>query len=149
MLSNVFINLPVSDLTRSTDFWTSAGFELDPNFTDENAAAVKLSDSIYIMLLTHGMWARFMSKPIADPSETSSVINALGVDDVSEIDTIVDKAVAAGATEGQSQDYGWMRSRAFADADGHNWEITWMDPIAQAGGWDAIAAKYPDATPPE
>ncbi|WP_259014836.1 hypothetical protein [Emticicia fluvialis] len=26
------------------------------------------------------------------------------------------------------QDYGWMYHHAFADLDGHEWEVFWMDP---------------------
>jgi predicted lactoylglutathione lyase len=27
----------------------------------------------------------------------------------------------------EAQDHGWMYQRSFADLDGHQWEIIWMD----------------------
>ena len=62
--------------------------------------------------------------------ETTAVVNALSVDSPDEIDVIVDRAVRAGGTEGDAQDYGFLRSRCFRDPDGHQWEILWVDPAA-------------------
>ncbi|MHA7217313.1 VOC family protein [Arthrobacter sp. MDT1-48-3] len=147
MSTNVFINLPVSDLATSKEFYTSFGWTLDPNFSNDDAGAVIISDTIYLMVLGHHHWALFTDKPVADTRTTSAVINALGVEDPAEIDTLVDRALAAGATEGKAQDLGFMRSRSFADPDGHAWEIMWMDPIARTGDWEAVQAKYGEQQP--
>ncbi|MCU1631368.1 MAG: glyoxalase [Micrococcaceae bacterium] len=142
MATNVFINLPVSDLARSKQFYTSFGWTLDPNFSNGDAGAVTISDKIHLMILTHSHWAQFTDKQVADATTTSAVINAISVEDPRQIDTMVDQAMAAGATEGKAQEFGFMRSRAFADPDGHTWEIMWMDPIARTGDWAAVQAKY-------
>ncbi len=147
MATNVFINLPVSDLARSKEFYTSLGWTLDPNFSNEDAGAVSISDTIFLMMLTHQHWAQFTDKPVADAHTTSAVINAISVDAPEDIDSLVDRAVASGAVEGKSQDLGFMRSRAFSDPDGHAWEVMWMDPIAQTGDWEAVQAKYGDQQP--
>jgi predicted lactoylglutathione lyase len=147
MSTNVFINLPVSDLATSKEFYTSFGWTLDPTFSNDDAGAVIISDTIYLMVLGHHHWAQFTDKPVADTRTTSAVINALGVEDPAEIDTLVDRALAAGATEGKAQDLGFMRSRSFADPDGHNWEIMWMDPIARTGDWEAVQATYGEQQP--
>ena len=57
------------------------------------------------------------------------------------------EGLAAGADEGKAQDLGFMRSRSFADPDGHAWEVLWMDPIAQTGDWEAVQAKYGEQQP--
>ncbi|MHA7178671.1 VOC family protein [Arthrobacter sp. MDB2-24] len=142
MATSVFINLPVSDLARSKDFYTSFGWTLNPNFSNDDAGAIVISDTIYVMILTHSHWAQFTDKPVADATATSAVINAISVEEPAQIDSLVDRAVAAGAIEGKAQDLGFMRSRSFADPDGHSWEILWMDPIAQTGDWEAVQAKY-------
>ena len=144
MATNVFINLPVSDLARSKKFYTSFGWTLDPNFSNEDAGAGAISDTIFLMILTHQHWAQFTDKPVADAHATSAVINAIGVDAPEEVDTLVERAVAAGAAENKSQELGFMRSRSFSDPDGHAWEVMWMDPIAQSGDWEAVQAKYGD-----
>ena len=147
MATNVFINLPVSDLARSKEFYTSFGWTLNPSFSNDDAGAITISDTIHLMILTHGHWAQFTDKPIADTRSTSAVINAIGVDASGDVDTLVERAVAAGATEGKSQEFGFMRSRSFSDPDGHTWEVMWMDPIAQTGDWEAVQAKYGDQQP--
>lgn len=147
MSTKVFINLPVTDLGRSREFYTGFGWTLDPDFSNDDAAAVTISDTIHLMLLTHGHWSRFTDKPVADTRTSSAVINAISVESPAAIDTLVDRAVAAGADEGKAQDLGFMRSRSFADPDGHTWEVMWMDPIAQTGDWEAVQAKYGDQQP--
>lgn len=143
MTTEVFINLPVRDLDRSKEFYTSFGWTVNPQFTNEDAAAITVSDTIYIMLLTHQHYANFTDKPVADTRATSAVINAVSAESADEVDTVVERAIAAGAVEGTPQNLGFMRSRTFADPDGHLWEILWMDPIAAAGDWEAVAKKYP------
>ncbi|WP_420795024.1 VOC family protein [Gordonia neofelifaecis] len=54
---------------------------------------------------------------------------------------IVDKAVAAGATFGDTEDHGFMFGSSFYDLDGHGWEIMWMDPAAVEAGPEAYAAQ--------
>lgn len=142
-MTSVFINLPVKDLPKSKEFYTSFGWTLNPAFSDDNAGSIVISDTIYVMLLTHDHYKQFTDKEIADTSTTSAVLNALSVDSPEEVDQLVDQALAAGATEGNPQDYGFMRSRTFSDPDGHSWEILWMDPIAQTGDWAAVQEKYP------
>ncbi|WP_309071176.1 VOC family protein [Arthrobacter sp.] len=143
MTTSVFINLPVKDLPKSKEFYTSLGWSLNPAFSDDNAGCIVISDTIYVMILTHEHYQQFTDKQIADTSNTSAVLNAISVDTPEEIDGLVDRAIGAGAVEGKPQDYGFMRSRTFADPDGHSWEVLWMDPIAQTGDWAAVQEKYP------
>ncbi|MFJ6001344.1 VOC family protein [Arthrobacter sp. NPDC092385] len=147
MATNVFINLPVRDLAKSKEFYTGVGWMLDPNFSNDDAGAITISDTIHVMILTHQHWSRFTDKAVADTASTSAVINAIGVDASDDVDTLVGRAVAAGAVEGTSQELGFMRSRSFSDPDGHTWEIMWMDPIARTGDWEAVQAKYGEQQP--
>ncbi len=145
MATNVFINLPVTDVERSKEFYTSLGWTLNPSFSDENSGSLVITDTIYVMILSHENYSRFTDKRIADTSTTSAVINALSVDTPEEVDDLLGRALAAGADEGRPQDYGFMRSRTFSDPDGHLWEVFWMDPIASSGDWEAVQEKYPQA----
>ncbi len=47
MSRQIYVNLPVRNLDRSVEFFTQLGFQLNPQFTDENAACMIVSD--YIM----------------------------------------------------------------------------------------------------
>ena len=131
----IFVNLPVTDLARSRAFYEAIGATNEPRFTNENAAAMVFSDSIFVMLLTRDFYQGFTAKRIADAHSTSSVLLALSCEDRAEVDTMVDKAAAAGgkADPGPKQDHGFMYGRSFEDPDGHHWEPNWMDPAAAAG----------------
>jgi len=59
MSQQIFINLPVKDLQQSMDFYTAIGFTNNPQFTDDKAACMVVSDTIFVMLLTHERFKRF------------------------------------------------------------------------------------------
>ncbi|MCS5732399.1 VOC family protein [Herbiconiux daphne] len=129
MANQIFVNLPVKDLDTSKAFFEAIGYTINPQFTNEQAASVVISDTIYAMLLTEPFYQTFTSKQIADARTTSEALLALGVESREAVDTLVDKALAVGATEPrEAQDHGFMYSRAFDDLDGHGWEVVWMDP---------------------
>ncbi|MCC6257361.1 MAG: lactoylglutathione lyase, partial [Chitinophagaceae bacterium] len=62
MAKQVFINLPVSDLKRSREFYEAIGFTNNPQFSDDTAACMVWSDFILVMLLTHEKLKQFISK---------------------------------------------------------------------------------------
>ncbi|KUN79667.1 VOC family protein [Streptomyces griseoruber] len=130
----IFVNLPVTDLDASKKFFTELGYSLNPQFSDDNAASVVISDTIVAMLLTKPFYATFTKKEIADATKTSEVLVALSSESREKVDELVDRALALGATpSGQTQDMGFMYGRSFDDLDGHTWEIVWMDPAAVEG----------------
>ena len=136
MPKQLFVNLPVSDLSKAKAFYEAIGAVNNPQFSDHASACMVLSDTLFVMLLTHDKWAQFTKKPIADAHRASEVMLALSADDRVEVDTIV---AAAGTNGGKAdvnplQDHGFMYSRNFEDVDGHVWEIVHMDmPQMQQG----------------
>ncbi|MEU0070437.1 VOC family protein [Streptomyces sp. NPDC006332] len=130
----IFVNLPVNDLDASKKFFTELGYTINPQFSDENAASVVISDTIVAMLLTKSFYATFTKKEIADATRTSEVLIALSAESREKVDELVEKALAAGGSPaGETQDHGFMYGRSFDDPDGHTWEVVWMDPAAIAG----------------
>lgn len=129
MATKVFLNLPVKDLKRSMEFFVALGYSFNPQFTDDAAACLVISEEIYGMLLTHEKFEEFTPKPISDSSRTTEVVIALSCDSRADVDKIADKAMAAGASKCKDPtDYGFMYLRSFQDLDGHLWEYFWMDP---------------------
>jgi predicted lactoylglutathione lyase len=128
----IFINLPVTDLKRSMAFYSAIGAANNPQFTDETAACMVVSDTIHVMLLTHDKWRQFTSKPIVDAHASAQVLLCLSADSRGEVDAYVDKAMAAGGKGDPTptQDFGFMFGRSFEDLDGHIWEVMWMDMAA-------------------
>ena len=136
----IFVNLPVSDLAASRRFLEALGATNEPKFTDETAACMKISDTIYVMLLTHAKFASFTPRPISDAQSSTEVLLCLSEDSRENVDTTVERAVSAGGTADPApkQDYGVMYGRSVADPDSHIWEIMWMDPAAAEAGASAV-----------
>ncbi len=128
MATKIFVNLPVKDLNKSKEFFNKIGFSINPQFTDETAACVVISEDIFAMILTHEKFKEFTKKEIADATKTTEVLTCLSSDSKEKVNEMVDKAIAAGATEARDpMDYGFMYARSFNDPDGHIWEVMWMD----------------------
>ena len=131
MPTKIFVNLPVKNLDSSMDFFKGLGFSFNPQFTDETAACMVISDHIYAMLLTENKFKEFTKKEIADATKTTEVLTALSTDSKDKVNSLVDTALASGATEAREpMDYGFMFGRSFNDLDGHIWEIFHMDMSA-------------------
>lgn len=129
MATRIFVNLPVRDLEQSIAFFTALGFRFDPNFTDETAACMIVSDTIFVMLLTHAKFAGFTPHPICDATRSTEVLVCLSADSRQGVDDLVRKAVAAGGgTHQPPQDHGFMYGHGFHDLDGHIWELVHMRP---------------------
>ena len=128
MATQIFVNLPVKDLDRSVAFFTKLGFTFNPQFTDENATAMIISEDIIVMLLVENFFKSFTGKEINDTAKTSEVILSLSAESRAQVDDILENAIAAGAaTPNAPQDHGWMYQRGFEDLDGHAWEFAYMD----------------------
>ncbi|MGP4111269.1 VOC family protein [Streptomyces sp. 4N509B] len=132
----IFVNLPVKDLERSKAFFTELGFSFNPEFSDENAACLVISDTIFAMLLVEPFFRTFTQKEIADAGSSTEAIIALSAESRQEVDDIADRALAAGGKQVmEPNDQGFMYGRSFEDLDGHHWELMWMDQsAAQAQG---------------
>lgn len=124
----IFVNLPVKDLNKSIDFFTAIGYEFNPQFTDQNAACLVIGDNIFAMLLVEEFFQTFTKKELTDATRSTEVIVALSADSKAQVDEIVNKALAAGATPSNDPvDHGFMYSWSFQDLDGHLWEFLYMD----------------------
>lgn len=131
----IFLNLPVTDLGRSTAFYEALGATKNPQFSDDATAnCMVVSDTIHVMLLTHDKYRQFTSKPVADAHATSQMLICLSCASRAEVDDAVANAAKAGgkADPGAVQDHGFMYGRSYEDPDGHHWEVMWMDMEAAA-----------------
>ncbi len=135
MARKIFVNLPVKDLQKSMDFFTKLGFTFNPQFTDDTAACMIVSDDIFVMLLTEAKFKEFTPKPICDAMRSAEVLVCLSCENRDIVDELVRKALAAGGTTyAESKHYGFMYQHGFQDPDGHIWELIYMDPKAVQRG---------------
>jgi uncharacterized protein len=134
MPTNIFVNLPVKDLNKSIAFFTELGYKFNPQFTNENATCMIISDKIYVMLLVEKFFMTFTKKEICNTTKNAEAILALTVESRQEVDEMISKALKAGATApNPPQDHGWMYGHGYQDPDGHLWEVFFMDMNAIPG----------------
>ena len=130
MSKQIYINLPVQDLTKSTDFYTALGFTFNSQFSNNDASAMVWSDTITVMLLSHEFYSKFTPKTIADTQKTSSCLITLSLDSKAEVQNFADIAKANGgdyyiAEPNQGLDF--MFCYEVTDPDGHILEPLFMD----------------------
>lgn len=128
MPSKVFINLPVKDLQRSKLFFENLGFSFNPQFTDEKAGCMVVSDSIFVMLLTETYFKSFIDTQVCDANLQTEVLIALDAESPDEVKAFVNKAESLGAKiYAAAKDLGFMYQHSFADLDGHKWELAYVN----------------------
>ena len=131
MIRQIFVNLPVKDLPRSMAFFKALGLSFNARFTNEQGACLEIAENIYAMLLVEPFFQGFTKLPVADARMSTEVLIALSCDSRAEVDALVAQAVAAGgSTPNALVDHGFMVQHGFADLDGHQWEVFWMDESA-------------------
>lgn len=131
MIRQIYVNLPVRDLPRSRAFFEAMGFGFDARFSNEQGACLKIAPNICAMLLVEPFFQGFTKLPVADATKATEVLVALACDSREEVDALVAQALAAGGTVPNAPvDHGFMYQHGFADPDGHQWELFWMDEDA-------------------
>jgi predicted lactoylglutathione lyase len=117
MNTKIFINLP------SLAFFKALSYSNNPQFTDDTAACIVISDEMHVMAQTHSKFRTFTPKAICDTSK-AAVLLCLSCESRQQVDDLVAKAVAAGGSMyAAPKDYGFMYQHSFADPDGHQWEL--------------------------
>ena len=130
METKIFVNLPVKNLERSIEFFSKLGYKLNPQFTDDTAACIVISETIFVMLLTHSKFREFTPKSICDTTKSAEVLLCLSCESRLQVEDLVAKAVAAGGSiYANPKDYGFMYQHSFADPDGHQWELIHMNAM--------------------
>lgn len=145
-MTHIFVNIPTNDLEKAKTFYTALGADINPLFTDENAACIVWDQNVFFMVVTTDYLATFTDKPIADPKAVAQTLVALSRESRDDVDRTVEAALAHGGTEPKEpQDYGFMYSRQLEDPDGNIVEFVYMEPQAAEQGPDAYMAEQAQA----
>jgi predicted lactoylglutathione lyase len=88
-----------------------------------------VGEDAYFTLMVRDRFETFAKRPVGDARTTTSALFAISVGSRQEVDELVEKAVASGASIAtEPQDHGFMFVRSFYDLDGNHWEVFWMEP---------------------
>jgi catechol 2,3-dioxygenase-like lactoylglutathione lyase family enzyme len=130
------ITLAVEDLERALRFYRDGlGFEsrgvIGTHWTDEESGAngaivvFKLESGLLLSLYPRSDLAKDAAIP-AGPARPGEFSLGQLVHSRAEVDELIEKAEAAGATVTTPRDRPWgIYSGYFRDLDGHLWEIIW------------------------
>lgn len=131
MPSDIWINLPVSDVARARDFFTAIGFRLNPDFGHGPDAVSFLvgEKEVVVMLFAEETFSGFAQSPVADADAGARMLLSIGLDSREAVDTLAGKVAAAGGEVFSEPDeiQGWMYGTGFVDPDGHRWNALYMD----------------------
>jgi len=86
MTTQIFVNLPVKDVERSKAFFASLGFTFNPQFTNDQAACMIVSDAIFVMLVVEKFFKTFTQKAIADATKSTEVLVCLSCESRAKVD---------------------------------------------------------------
>ncbi|REC60970.1 glyoxalase/bleomycin resistance/extradiol dioxygenase family protein [Chryseobacterium pennae] len=127
-INQIYVNLPVKDVQKTRAFWTTLGFSINEQFSDDKAVCVVMKeDHIYTMFLKEEFFQTFTNRPFAK-GDTTQVLLAIGVESREEVDQMVKAALENGGSKySEPMDHGWMYQNAFADLNGHQWEVMYAD----------------------
>lgn len=130
MTKEIWINLPVKDVERSKTFFAELGFKLHPGHGDPNCACVLMGEkNIAVMLFEENTFKAFSQIALTDTKQSSQILISFDAESIAEVDAMAVKAERAGADvfSKPAEIQGWMYGFAFADLDGHRWNMLYMD----------------------
>ena len=130
MHTTIIVNMPVADVARSRKFFSELGYTINENLSSDAALTLVLGDNQYAMLLQRNTFDSLHPIETADAFAVKECVVCLSVESRDAVDTLVDRAIAAGATVGDTDDEADMYGRSYNDLDGHSWQIFWMGPAA-------------------
>jgi uncharacterized protein len=122
-------NLPVRNVEQSKAFFIGLGFELNPQFPEnESSAAIVIGDNLQIMLIHQSFFNTLTEKESVDTSKYAQMTIALAFESREKVDEIVNTALSLGGKLHAEPEYhGSMYHWGFVDLDGHLWAINCMN----------------------
>lgn len=131
MTKELWINLPVKNLKKSIEFFTAIGFSFktdSPGYTETMAPMIVGTKNIIVMLFQEDVFKNTCMNAVADTSKATEVLFSFDAENRDEVDATAAKVEAAGGKifAPPASVQGWMYGFAFADLDGHRWNMLHM-----------------------
>ena len=122
------LTLGVKDVARSVAFYEAMGWEYSPD--SDGACTYVLSSNIAIGLLPHDFLAKEIGFPVENIPRYSGLLLAINGSSPDEVDSIFERAVAAGASVQQKPIWkDWDGKAGYSgfilDPDGYVWELAY------------------------
>jgi uncharacterized protein len=131
MTKQLWLNLPVKNVARSREFFTSMGFAFNDSqgVTTDSACMLVGEKPVVIMLFEEQILQGFARIELTDTSKSVQMLISIDAESRTEVDEMAAKAEAAGGLVFAKPEeiQGWMYGCGFCDLDGHRWNVLFMD----------------------
>ena len=130
MTKEIWINLPVKDVNRTKEFFGKIGFALNEKHTTGDMICFEVGEKkITVLFFAEDTFKGFTKNKISDTKAGTEVLISFDAKDREEVNEMARRVFEAGGTvfSEPAEIQGWMYGCAFADLDGHRWNIVYMD----------------------
>ncbi|HEY8560711.1 MAG TPA: VOC family protein [Pyrinomonadaceae bacterium] len=130
MTKEIWLNLPVKDVGRSSEFFQEIGFSRNEKHSNGEMACFEVGEKkMTVLFFDEESFKGFTKTAVADTKTGAEVLISFGAESRAEVDETAKKVWDAGGTvfSGPAEIQGWMYGFAFADLDGHRWNMVYMD----------------------
>ena len=129
MVKDIWLNLPVKDVVKSRAFFTALGFSFNEKQgnSDHSACLLVGEKKVPVMLFSETVFKSFTKNEIPDTNLSTEVLLSIGADSREEVDALFKKAVEAGGKIISEPSENGMYGGVFADLDGHQWNVMYMN----------------------
>lgn len=122
----LWLNLPVKDLEKAKAFFLALGFEATrdvPGMVGFNIGKVP------VMMVVEPEFERYTMHKVSNTTKGSEILISVDAPNREYVDAMVKKVKNAGGKvfSEAAEVQGWMYNMAFADLDGHRWNVVHMD----------------------
>lgn len=130
MTREIWFNLPVKDLQKSKTFFKAIGFEFNDDRPNPEMECMQVGQKkTVVMLIAEPRFKHFLQNEITETNKSNEILISFDAESRNEVDKLAEKVTQAGGNVFAKPEeiQGWMYGAAFADLDGHRWNILYMD----------------------
>ena len=130
MTKEMWLNLPVRDVNKSKEFFQKIGFKQNEKHESPEMVCFEVGEKkMTVLFFAEDTFKDFTKTDVSDAKRGAEVLISFDAENRAEVDETARKVFDAGGTvfsePGEIQ--GWMYGFAFADLDGHRWNMIHMD----------------------
>ncbi|HEY0427519.1 MAG TPA: VOC family protein [Pyrinomonadaceae bacterium] len=130
MTKEIWLNLPVKDVGRAKEFFTKIGFTPNEKHASDTMACFEVgTNKTTVLFFAEETFRGFTKSEISDAKAGAEILISFDAENRDEIDETARKVFDAGGAifSEPAEIQGWMYGFAFADLDGHRWNMIYMD----------------------
>lgn len=130
MVKQIWLNLPVKDVSKAKIFFTKIGFSFNSQQeTSSSACMIVGENNFVVMLFDEKIFEGFVQNKVLENKNNSEILISIDAQSKQEVNDFAIKVKEAGGEifSEPSDNQGWMYGFGFADLDKHRWNVLYMD----------------------